>query len=115
MTAEDYLSLPLKIMERVAWLENVEKILRKTGETGKADKLRADILRMQREHAMWMGRVETRIERLPDECERHAMRLRFIEGWRSDDIADSMSYCQRQIFRILKRGVLHMEGILEGC
>ncbi|MDD2429823.1 MAG: hypothetical protein PHQ85_09635 [Eubacteriales bacterium] len=115
MTAEDYLSLPLKIMQRVEWLNNVEHILRKTGETDKANNLKADIDKMERERAMWLTRVEGRIARLPDDYERFALRLRFVEGLRNDEIAATMAYCERQVYRILRRGILHMEGILEGC
>lgn len=43
------------------------------------------------------------VEGLTDPDERTAMRLRYLERYRVEAIANGMAYCERHTFRILKR------------
>ncbi len=112
MTAQEYLSYPRMLAERMERLIRVQAFLRGRGENERAQQLSPDILKLEKERAHWRKRVEGRLALLPDEQERFALSLRYLEGMRSEDIAETMSYCERQIYRILKRGLMHIDYLL---
>ena len=114
MKAEEYLSMPKTYEDRMECLLRVQAVLARRGEEKKAQSLSEEILKLDRLRTIWRKRVEHRLQQLPDEKERLALSLRYIQGLRSEDIAESMHYCERQVYRIIKRGILHVEGLLAG-
>lgn len=53
--------------------------------------------------------LEPMIEQLQDANERAAMKLRYIERYKPDDVAFAMAYCQRHTMRILERAEKRIE------
>lgn len=53
--------------------------------------------------------LEPMIESLEDADERVAMRLRYVERYRAEDVAYALAYCQRHTFRILERAEKRIE------
>lgn len=59
-----------------------------------------------------MGReLAPMIEQLQDANERAAMKLRYIERYKPDDVAYAMAYCQRHTMRILERAEKRIESM----
>lgn len=59
-----------------------------------------------------MGReLEPMIEQLQDANERAAMKLRYIERYKPDDVAYAMAYCPRHTMRILERAEKRIESM----
>ncbi len=112
MTAQEYLGYPRMLAERMERLLRVQAFLRSRGDTERAQQLSPEILELEKERAHWRRRVEGRIALLPDEQERFALSLRYLEGMRSEDIAETMSYCERQVYRILKKGLMHIDYLI---
>ncbi len=58
--------------------------------------------------------VDHCISRLPCQEERELLSLRYLSGLSYPDIAEILGYSQRQIYRIHRRAMLHMEALVEG-
>lgn len=54
------------------------------------------------------------LERLPDPEERKALHLHYFKFMRIFEIAYVLNYSDRHIFRLLKRGLMHLEALLDG-
>ena len=114
MTAEEYMEHPKKLREKAKCLHRVRRALREKGDLERADAVTPYIEKTEKECAYWHRRVAARIALLPDENERRALTLRYLEGLTPLEVADCMAYCERQVYRFMRSGVLHMEGILAG-
>lgn len=59
-----------------------------------------------------MGReLEPLIDRLQDTDEWAAMRLRYVERYKVDDVAYALAYCERHTLRILERAEKKIEAM----
>lgn len=80
MTAEEYLAKPFHLREKLSCLKRVQQALLAQGEKERAEAVGPYIERTEKEQAAWHRRVAQRIALLPDENERRALTLRFLEG-----------------------------------
>lgn len=112
MTAEEYMGYPWQLREKISCLKRVQQTLHDQGEQDRAAAIGPYIESTEKERAAWHRRVVQRIAQLPDENERRALTLRFLEGLSPTAVAECMAYCERQVYRFLHQGVIHMEGVL---
>lgn len=64
---------------------------------------RATCERIERELAAMRGELGPKLDALNDPLEKTVMRMRYMEGRRVSEIAYSLCYSERHIFRVLKR------------
>lgn len=112
MTAEEYMGYPFMLRQKVSCLKRVQQTLREQGEKERAQAIEPFIEKTEKERTVWHKRVVRRIALLPDENERRALTLRFLEGLSPIAVAECMAYCERQVYRFVRQGVMHMEGML---
>ena len=83
-----------------------ERLAQAAGLTGQIARYRAQGVRQTRQ-ALHL------INRLPDEEERQVLRLVYLSRLRIVDAADVMGYSPRQCYRVKRRALTHLDGLLE--
>ena len=82
-----------------------ERLQQAAGLTGQIRRCRAEGVRQAKRALHLIGR-------LPDEHERQVLRLIFLSRLRIEDAAQVMGYSPRQCYRIKRRALMHLDGIL---
>ena len=57
-------------------------------------------------------RAQRFIDRLPDPVERQALTLFYLRHLTCDEAAEIMGFTPRQLYRVKRRALMHLEGLL---
>ena len=57
-------------------------------------------------------RAQRFIDRLPDPTERQALTLFYLRHLTCDEAAEIMGFTPRQLYRVKRRALMHLEGLL---
>lgn len=97
----------------VKCLEAICTLHERMGDEERLQTAREKLQKSRRKKRAWDKRVTARLGCLKEPRERTALILRYVEGLRMEDAADAMGYCDRQVLRYIKQGLMHMEGLFE--
>lgn len=89
----------------------MERMKGSTGEKREAGELGRQYATVVAELDAMARELEPMIDRLQDANARAAMRLRYIERYKPDDVAYALAYCERHTLRILERAEKQIEDM----
>jgi len=126
MNVERYLHSLTGARDRAAKLARLQAILREDAERlrdkmpdqaeerlAQATSLTGQIARYRAQGVRQTRQALHLINRLPGEEERQVLRLVYLSRLRIVDAADVMGYSPRQCYRVKRRALMHLDGLLE--
>jgi len=126
MNVERYLHSLTGARDQAAKLARLQAILREDAERlrekmpdqaeerlAQADSLTGQIARYRAQGVRQTRQALHLINRLPGEEERQVLRLVYLSRLRIVDAADVMGYSARQCYRVKRRALMHLDGLLE--
>ena len=74
--------------------------------------LEEQITRSYQDNLSERRRAQRFIDRLPDPVERQALTLFYLRHLTCDEAAEIMGFTARQLYRVKRRALMHLEGLL---